>query len=560
MESLGFFVINGRTADDTPAKFTYMSNRGSSVIDLFWSNRNGLDLVGNFKVVDLVSRSDHFPIMMEMNLLSDNILNKNELKLKWKRHQADVYCEMMQWMNSIKNLSGDINCLDDNFNSSIVSVARKLNMLVSNKNKLRKKPWILNTSCMQSKNDLKMKLQNCVENNFSLEYKKEYVSAKQVYKRSLLESKKMYIDNKIQIISDTKNSKDFWNEINFYRKPVMNNSNPIGIKEWCVFFRGKFENSLTYNQKVFVKNLNPLLDDEIAIDEIYHVLKNCKNNKAPGANAITNEFIKNLPENWILYLNCLFNKVLELEHTPNSWSEIIISMLYKNKGPKNCPENYRPIALVNCIVIIFTKIVENRLTKWCEINNVLPEWQNGFRRGRSCLDNIFTLNALIQFHLNKCKGKVYAAFIDFKSAFPSVKHNLLWDKLLKMGISSKIVNILIDLYSKAVMKIKNGKDFSDPIKITEGVLQGESLSPLLFSLFLQDIENFFLKSGIRGISLNHITEILLLGYADDIVFFSESYIGMKKIFKTLFEYCKINELEVNIKLGAPPLRQPLWGV
>ena len=85
----------------------------------------------------------------------------------------------------------------------------------------------------------------------------------------------------------------------------------------------------------------------------------------------------------------LFNKFMEQEATPESWSAIIVKMLYKNKGSKTSPEKYRPIAIINYIVKIFIQILSTRISKWCEMNNIIPEWQSGFRRGRSCLDNIF---------------------------------------------------------------------------------------------------------------------------------------------------------------------------
>ena len=202
--------------------------------------------------------------------------------------------------------------------------------------------------------------------------------------------------------------------------------------------------------------------------------------------------------------------------------------------------------MVNCLAKLFTKILSTRINTFCNAYNILPEWQSGFREGRSCLDNIFTLNSLIQTHITKNKGKLYALFLDFKGAFNSVNHGLLWYKLSKCGISSKIINILKYLYDNAIIKVESNNNFTDPIKVTKGVLQGETLSPLLFSLFLSDLEVYLLSKGIRGVSMTHLVEILLLGYADDIVILADSYIVMKKILKHLFDYCNINDLEPNL--------------
>lgn len=282
----------------------------------------------------------------------------------------------------------------------------------------------------------------------------------------------------------------------------------------------------------------PELDTPISLDEIIQSLGNCKANKAPGDNGISSEFFKYLPNNWLLYMNVLFNKIIEQEKTPKAWSNIVVKMLYKKKGDKRSFTSYRPIALVNTIVKIFTQTIHTRVIKWCDTNNKLPEWQSGFRADRSCLDNIYTLNTVIQLHLRKERGKLYALFVDFKGAFDNVRHDLLWEKLWQLGMSTKFIKIMADLYSKAEIKISDGVSTSETIKVTRGVLQGETLSPLLFALFLQDLEIFLKSKGLSGVSVTHVTEILLLGYADDIVILSDSYIGIKKSYYTYMSTVK----------------------
>ena len=291
----------------------------------------------------------------------------------------------------------------------------------------------------------------------------------------------------------------------------------------------------------------PELEKPFELDEIYNSFSKCKNHKAPGENGIAYEFLKNLPCNWVLYLNSMFNQILIKEKTPKVWSNIIVKMMYKKKGKKDDLSSYRPIALANCTAKLFTTALNTRIVRWCEANCRIPEWQAGFREGRGCMDNIFVLNTIIQLHLRKERGKIYGLFVDFTGAFNTIDHQILWDKLRKVGLSSKLINIIRDFYSKSNIKISNSSQLSNSIKVTKGVLQGETLSPLLFALFLHDLESFMLERGIRGVSVNHLTEILLLAYADDIVFLADSYIGMKKVLKIFYEYCQVNKLSINLK-------------
>src|SRR5690348_10707891 len=141
--------------------------------------------------------------------------------------------------------------------------------------------------------------------------------------------------------------------------------------------------------------------------------------------------------------------------------------------------------------------------------------QAGLRKGRCCLDHIFTLNGIIRQHLSKPKKKLYGLFIDFARCFPSINHHLLWKRLLDMGVSTKIVKILEDIYWKANTKIKLEGTTTTAIEITEGLLQGDTISPLLFSLFVADMDDHLISMGQDGIKVSAQTLINLLMYADD---------------------------------------------
>ena len=97
------------------------------------------------------------------------------------------------------------------------------------------------------------------------------------------------------------------------------------------------------------------------------------------------------------------------------------------------------------------------------------------------------------------------------------------------------------------MHIKKEGELSRAIPITEGVLQGEILSPPLFALFIADFEQFLRSTGCRGVNASLLVDILALAYADDIVVLSESSAGMKTILKALWDYSRIKRLSINIR-------------
>ena len=124
-------------------------------------------------------------------------------------------------------------------------------------------------------------------------------------------------------------------------------------------------------------------------------------------------------------LLAMFNKILNIGIYPDQWSLAIISPLHKN-GKRNNPTNYRGISLLCTVSKIFTKILNNRLLTWAEENNKLDEGQSAYRKGRSTIDNLFTLNALGQKYLSRKGGRLYCVFVDFSRAFDSIPHAHLW--------------------------------------------------------------------------------------------------------------------------------------
>jgi hypothetical protein len=145
------------------------------------------------------------------------------------------------------------------------------------------------------------------------------------------------------------------------------------------------------------------------------------------------------------------------------------------------------------------------------------------------------------------KKKLYGVFVDFERAFPSVRHWKLFNKLTTTGISSKLVRIIEALYAIASMRIKTALGFTDPILVTEGLLQGEQLSPLLFCIFISDMEEYFLEQGCTGVEINEKLRVLVLLYADDLILLGDTPEDLQRKLDTLHQYCMGKGLKVNIK-------------
>ncbi|CAG5090720.1 Similar to pol: Retrovirus-related Pol polyprotein from type-2 retrotransposable element R2DM (Drosophila melanogaster) [Cotesia congregata] len=158
-----------------------------------------------------------------------------------------------------------------------------------------------------------------------------------------------------------------------------------------------------------------------------------------------------------------------------------------------------------------------------EDNKIVPEAQSGFRPNRGCLDNLFVLTTVLNCRLRQKKSCVISL-----RAFDSVNHKLLWQKLFEVGRSTKIVRLLRNIYNSATLKLRINRLLSKDFKINEGVLQEELLSPLLFIIFIADLEPFMRNNECEGVNIDGYTDVLLLLYADDLVIMASSEADLQK--------------------------------
>ena len=107
-------------------------------------------------------------------------------------------------------------------------------------------------------------------------------------------------------------------------------------------------------------------------------------------------------------------------------------------------------------------------------------------------------------------------FVDFRKVFDKVDHCLLWTKLLNYGIDGKFMRLIRSMYNKMKSCVRYKFGVTEVFKLRKGVRQGCLLSPLLFALFLNDLEDFLKVNGANGIDLWDV-HIFSLLYADDLI-------------------------------------------
>ena len=254
------------------------------------------------------------------------------------------------------------------------------------------------------------------------------------------------------------------------------------------------------------ENLNFSIDDDneilnchISENEILECINNLKNNKACSNDGIINEYIKATAQEMMSLYVAFFNLIFNSGVLTDSWLEGAIRPIYKNNGDSKSPENYRPITILSWFGKLFTSILNARLNKFLNAHNILEENQAGFHAGYSTMDQIFVLHALTEIAKAQ-KKKLFRSFIDLSKAFDFVWRVGLRKKLLASNINEKCFQIILNMYKGIKSCFSYNGEQSSFFSSFRGVIQGEKLSPVLFALFLNDLEFFLCDKSCNGVN------------------------------------------------------------
>lgn len=176
----------------------------------------------------------------------------------------------------------------------------------------------------------------------------------------------------------------------------------------------------------------------------------------------------------------------------------MVVLIFKKGDPEEM-ENYRGISLLCTAYKIYAEILRARLEEESHKGKWIPESQGGFRRGRGTADNISVLFHIVQKEKTRTDGKVFTAFIDIKAAFDNVNRKYLWKIFKKKGASRNLIWRLKKNYEDTWTTIKTGERLAGCFKLRKGVRQDCVMSPLLFNLYMADIDIYMRNRGIGGI-------------------------------------------------------------
>ena len=144
---------------------------------------------------------------------------------------------------------------------------------------------------------------------------------------------------------------------------------------------------------------------------------------------------------------------------------------------------------------LFGSMIENKISKWTKERDKCAKGQKGFTSKHSTVDHCITLRHIIEKFREK-KEEVFCCFVDFRKTFDSVPRDKLWQRMEELGVPKHLRAIVHRLYEEVKVKIRTSVGISESFTSDIGVKQGFPLSPTLFGLYIDKLEEWLNSQGV----------------------------------------------------------------
>ena len=508
------------------------------IIDLFITNP---ELVPKVSLCETLTyeavQSDHIGVLLEVcgdcSSVGNTLIEKYLLKkTDWTLWEECTKVEFGNWNSENEHTEWD--SVEDMYISfkAVFDECREKSVPkrnIQNVNRRQKPPWWNDRMTELKKRLNKAKRtykRRSTQNNF-----KEVETIESEFKVAEEEEKDLWMESLCEKITYSSTPKEMWDTfktLTSYQDldggnilPLLDkDNNPVfDLEQKCqilqdTFFGGSHLSDNNFDE-TFKKEIeteltdirnkptedqpfdDTILNGEITLGETLASLQYLKTGKAAGPDKVFTELLLKSNDELVKAIHSLFNFSFETGTLPEDWRSADVKFLRKSgKTSYHSASAYRPISLTSCLGKCLERILTVRLNGFIEHNSIIDSDQEGFRKFHSTTGALLRLVQDIHNGFNE-KSQTLAAFIDLEKAFDSVWREGLLVKLHRLGIRGQmwkwIEGFLNDRKARCCLKGQYGPMFGTSV----GLPQGSVISPVLFSLYLQDIFKEIKSKGVK---------------------------------------------------------------
>ena len=228
--------------------------------------------------------------------------------------------------------------------------------------------------------------------------------------------------------------------------------------------------------------------------KVKKAMMSLKKKKSAGNDGISQENLVLGTDTLVIPMTRIINSSISTGIVPEKWKEAIVTPILK-KGDSKKKENYRP---VSCLIVaskVMERIVCDQVTRFFEVHGLLPDNQHGFRAGRSTMT---ALAAMQEDWVRNWDQKMLTGILlwDLSAAYDTLNPSLLCEKLRVYGFDRLSCQWFESFLKGRKQSVRIGKSISRQRNLESGVPQGGILSPIIFTIFGADLEDWTKSSTI----------------------------------------------------------------
>ncbi len=263
---------------------------------------------------------------------------------------------------------------------------------------------------------------------------------------------------------------------------------------------------------------NPFTDSKLVI-----ALRDLNSQASVGPQRVSSRYIKSVfssPDTRVPLL-FLMNRCFVEGVIPASWGESIVFVLYKGKGDKRLPVNYRGINLNHDLLRLYERLLDARFMRWLAEVRPWGEQQFGFCSGVGTEDAALCLQTLAGVCTRVHGFPLYANFVDLQRAFPSMLRSEILKVLSEIGVPFELIRAFAATFSGNSCCLRIGDRLTRSFFVNRGTREGGINSPKIFNtVYATALKRLNISEFPENVSLIEQDRVYFLVFADDLVLLS----------------------------------------